>query len=151
MKSDIAIAREIELQRIEQIAESIGLPPRTNRTLWPPYSQSAAELYRRREGKEEQSYLGYSHYAQQGRRGKNHSLDQSRSRSQSDRQEGYRSSARAIARPMLRHEGRSCRRRICSGIADGKHQPPLHGRLPCSHLRTQYDYGTLGELHLSES
>ncbi|WP_373697510.1 formate--tetrahydrofolate ligase [Porphyromonas loveana] len=27
MKSDIAIAREIELQRIEQIAESIGLPP----------------------------------------------------------------------------------------------------------------------------
>ncbi len=47
-----------------------------------------------------------------------------------DRQAGRDLPARAVARPLLRHEGRRGRRRLRPGRADGGHQPPLHRRLP---------------------
>ena len=46
-------------------------------------------------------------------------------------------SARALARAVLRHEGRRGGRRLCAGGADGGHQPPLHRRLPRHHLGAQ--------------
>ena len=42
--------------------------------------------------------------------------------------------ARAVARALLRHEGRRGRRRLRAGRADGRHQPALHRRLPRHHL-----------------
>ena len=45
--------------------------------------------------------------------------------------------ARAVARPLLRHEGRGCRRRLRPGRADGADQPALHRRLPCHRQRAQ--------------
>ncbi len=45
--------------------------------------------------------------------------------------------ARALARPLLRHEGRRRRWRLRPGRADGGHQPPLHRRLPCDRQRQQ--------------
>ena len=35
-----------------------------------------------------------------------------------------------------------CRGGICPGTTNGKYQPPLHRRLPCHHLGTQYDYSS---------
>ena len=47
------------------------------------------------------------------------------------RKECDRSTERAFPRTCIRHQGRSSRRRICSGSSDGGHQPPLYRRLPC--------------------
>ena len=44
---------------------------------------------------------------------------------------------RAVAGPVLRHEGRRGRRRLRPGRADGEHQPPLHRRLPRDRQRPQ--------------
>ena len=45
--------------------------------------------------------------------------------------------ARAVARALLRGQGRRGRRRARAGGADGGHQPALHRRLPRDHLRAQ--------------
>ncbi len=45
--------------------------------------------------------------------------------------------ARAVARAVVRHEGRRRRRRLCPGRPDGGHQPPFHRRLPRDHLGAQ--------------
>ena len=43
-----------------------------------------------------------------------------------DRQDGDHHAARALAGPVVRHQGRRGRRRLRPGRADGGHQPPLH-------------------------
>ncbi len=35
---------------------------------------------------------------------------------------------------LLRRQRRRCRRRLCPGRADGRHQPPFHRRFPRHHL-----------------
>ena len=39
--------------------------------------------------------------------------------------------------PVLRHEGRRGRRRLCAGRADGGHQSPFHRRFSRHHCRAQ--------------
>ena len=53
------------------------------------------------------------------------------------RQEGGRLPARAVARAGVRRQGRRHRRRLRAGRADGRDQPPLHGRHPRHHVRAQ--------------
>ena len=50
--------------------------------------------------------------------------------------------------PVLRHEGRRGRRRLCADRADGGHQPPLHRRLPRHHLGPQPAVGDDRQPHL---
>ena len=40
--------------------------------------------------------------------------------------------------------------RLRTGSSDGKHQPPFYRRLPCDYFGPQYDYGFVGQLYLSE-
>ena len=56
--------------------------------------------------------------------------------------------ARAVARPVVRHEGRRGRRRLRPGRPDGGHQPPLHRRLPRHHLGAQSAVGADRQPHL---
>ena len=56
--------------------------------------------------------------------------------------------ARALARPLLRREGRRCRRRLRAGDPDGGHQPPLHRRLPRHHVGAQPALGAGRQPHL---
>ncbi len=56
--------------------------------------------------------------------------------------------ARALARPLLRHEGRRRGRRLRPGRADGRHQPALHRRLPRHHQRAQSALGADRQSHL---
>ena len=50
--------------------------------------------------------------------------------------------------PMLRHEGRRGRRRLCAGRADGGHQPPFHRRFPRDRRRQQPARGDGRQPHL---
>ena len=43
-----------------------------------------------------------------------------------DRQEGHHLPARTLPRPLLRHERRRRRRRLCPSRAHGGYQPPFH-------------------------
>ena len=56
---------------------------------------------------------------------------------QSYRQESDVVPARAVARALVRHEGRRRRRRLRASRADGRHQPPLHRRFPRHHVGEQ--------------
>ena len=69
-------------------------------------------------------------------------------RAQPHRQEGDALPARALARAVVRHEGRRRRRRLRPGRADGGHQPALHRRLPRHHLGAQPAVGADRQPHL---
>ena len=56
--------------------------------------------------------------------------------------------ARTVARALLRHEGRGRRRRVRASRADGRHQPPLHRRLPRHHVGQQSPGGPARQPHL---
>ncbi len=56
--------------------------------------------------------------------------------------------ARALARTVVRDEGRRGRRRLRASRADGRHQPPFHGRLPRHHLGEQPAGGDARQQHL---
>ena len=88
------------------------------------------------------------HHADAGRRGQDHHHGGPDRRAQLHRQEGDAVPARAVARPVLRHEGRRRRRRLRPGRADGGHQPALHRRLPRHHLGEQSARGDARQSHL---
>ena len=50
--------------------------------------------------------------------------------------------------PVLRHEGRRHRRRRVAGRAGGRHQPPLHRRLPRDHRRAHNLLAAMLDNHL---
>ena len=56
--------------------------------------------------------------------------------------------ARAFARPVLRHEGRRRRRRLCAGDPDGRDQPAFHRRFPRHHVGAQSAVGDDRQPHL---
>ena len=84
-----------------------------------------------------QARAGHRDHADAGRRGQDHDHGRPRRRAQPDRPARHDLPARALARPVLRHEGRRGRRRLRPGRADGGHQPPLHRRLPRHRRRPQ--------------
>ena len=84
-----------------------------------------------------QAGAGHRDHADAGRRGQDHDHRRPRRRAQPHRQTHGDLPARALARPVLRHEGRRRRRRLRPGRADGGHQPPFHRRLPCDRRRAQ--------------
>ncbi|CAA9249080.1 MAG: Formate--tetrahydrofolate ligase, partial [uncultured Acetobacteraceae bacterium] len=69
--------------------------------------------------------------------GQDHHHHRPRRRAQRPRHPGHDLPARALARPLLRREGRRHRRRAGAGCAHGEHQPPLHRRLPRRDQRQQ--------------
>ena len=91
MKTDIEIARSIELVKIKQVARETGIPVEHISN----YGRYIAKVDESQidEGKVEQSEY--------------------------TRKENDCCLARAVARPLFRNERGSCRRRIRPGVADG--------------------------------
>ena len=136
-KSDIEIAREVKLQPIQAIAETLGLTE-GDLELYGRYKakvagdrRAAARAPRRRAG------AGDGHDADAGGRGQVHHHGGAGRRLPAARQALDRGHARAVAGAVLRREGRGGRRRLRPGRAHGGHQPPLHGRLARGHGRPQ--------------
>ena len=87
-------------------------------------------------------------HADHRRRGQDDHHGRPRRRAQPHRQEGRHLPPRAVARPVLRHEGRGGRRRLQPGDPDGGHQPPFHRRLRRDRRRQQPPRGDGRQPHL---
>ena len=122
---------------------------REPRPLRPLQGQGVDGLRQVAQGQEErQADPGHRDLADAGGRGQDHHHGRPHRRAQSHRQEGDAVPARAVARPVVRHEGRRRRRRLRPGDPDGGHQPPLHRRLPRHHLGAQSALGADRQSHL---
>ncbi len=137
--SDIEIAQAAKMRPIMDIAprearHRAGEP----QPLWPLQGQGVDGLHQVAQGQEErQADPGHRDHADAGGRGQDHHHGRPHRRAQPHRQEGDDVPARAVARPVLRRQGRRGRRRLRPGRADGGHQPPLHRRLPRHRHRAQ--------------
>ena len=115
MKSDIEIARSTELKKIKQVAESISIP----REEVENYGRYIAKIPEQLidEEKVKQSNLILVRHKSRNRQ--DYRLYRPCLGAQQDWQEGDCGLARALFRPLLRDEGGSCRRRICTGASYG--------------------------------
>ena len=117
--------------------------------LRPPHREARPRLDRRAQGSTGRpAGAGHGDHADAGRRGQDHDHGGPRRRAQPDRQARGDRLARALARPLLRHEGRRRRRRLRAGRADGADQPALHRRLPRHRQRAQPAGGDARQPHL---
>ena len=117
--------------------------------LRPLQGQGVLRLHRRRaEEQGRQADPGHGDQPDARRRGQDHDHGRPRRRPQPHRQEGHELPARALARALLRRQGRRGRRRLRPGGADGGHQPPLHRRLPRHHVGAQPALGAARQPHL---
>ena len=153
MATDIEIARAAKLEPILKIAEKIGIPA------------EAVEPYGTKIGKID---LGFLAEAQERAKSRPKSklilvtainptaagegkTTTSVGLADALRHVGKKSvvcPARTLARPLLRHEGRRRRRRLCAGRADGSDQPALHRRFPRHLRRAQSARGDDRQSHL---
>ena len=148
VKSDIEIAREAKMKPIAEVGKKIGIPAEPCSTT---ARQGQGLLRLHQLGAEEQGWQAdprHRHQPDTGRRRQDDDDRRPRRRLEPHRQEGHELPARALARALLRHQGRRRRRRLCPGRADGGHQPPLHGRLPRHHQRAQPAVGDDRQSHL---
>ena len=119
-----------------------GLAPRHRRRRAPPlrtaHRQGRLRFHPRpRKPGGRQADSGDRHQPDPRGRGQDDDHGRPRRRPQPDRQERRGLHSRAVARPLLRHEGRGRGRRLCAGRSDGADQPALHRRLPRDHLGQQ--------------
>ena len=149
IKSDIEIARAATMKPIAEVAAKVGIPA----DALVPYGTTKAKVilraHRQPEGRQgRQAHPRHRHQPDAGRRRQDDDDGRSRRRPQPHRQEGDDVPARALARAVLRRQGRRGRRRLCPGRADGGHQPPLHRRLPRHHVGAQPAVGDDRQSHL---
>ena len=138
-KSDIEISQAAKKRPILDIAQGKARHRAgKSRALRPLQGQGVDGLHQvAAKQAERQADPGLRDHADAGRRGQDHDHGRPHRRAQPHRQEGDAVPARAVARPVVRHEGRRRRRRLCPGRADGGHQSALHRRLPRHHLGEQ--------------
>ena len=149
VKSDIEIARAATMKPIAEVAAKVGIPA----DALVPYGTTKAKVsfdyinsLKDRQGR--QAHPRHRHQPDAGRRRQDDDDGRPRRRPQPHRQEGDDVPARALARALLRRQGRRGRRRLCPGRADGGHQPPLHRRLPRHHVGAQPALGDDRQPHL---
>ena len=147
--SDIEIARAAKMQRIDAIAEKAGIPDEA----FEPYGKHIAKVDLEKIGglgvpPRRQADPRHRDQSDAGRRRQDDDDGRPRRRPQPHRQEGDDLPARALARPLLRRQGRRGRRRLCPDRADGADQPALHRRLPRDHLGPQPALGDDRQPHL---
>ena len=139
MATDIEIARQAKMKPIGEIAARLGIPDEALE----PYGRTKAKIAMDwikpagRTAPDGKLILVTAINPTPAGEGKTTTSVGLTDGAQPDRQERGRVPARAVARPVVRDEGRRRRRRLCPGRADGGHQPPLHRRLPRDHQRAQ--------------
>ena len=139
MRPDIEIARAAKLKPIAEIAATIGLPEdalypygRWIAKIEPAFLRSAAEG--RPDGKLILVTAINPTPAGEGKTTTTVGLGDALNRIG---KKAIDLPARTLARPLLRHEGRRGRRRLCAGRADGRDQSAFHWRFPRHHLGPQ--------------
>ena len=149
-KSDIEIAQAAKKRPIMEIArEKLGIAPENLEPYGHYKAKVSMDYIKSLQGQaERQADPGLGDHADAGGRGQDHHHGRPHRRAQPHRQEGDAVPARAVARPVVRHEGRRGRRRLCAGRADGGHQPPFHRRLPRHHIGAQPALGADRQPHL---
>ena len=149
-KSDIEISQAAKMTPIAEIARTrLGIPRDEPRAVRPLQGQGVDGLRQVAEGSaERQADPGLGDHADAGRRRQDHDHGGTDRRAQQDRQEGDDVPARALARALVRDEGRRGRRRLRASGADGRHQPPFHRRLPRHHVGEQPAGGDARQQHL---
>ena len=130
MKSDIEIARSVELKKIKQVAESIGIPREEVENYGRYIAKIPEQLI-----DEEKVKKSNCHHSDKGGYRQNYSIYRSRPGTEQNRKEGDCRFARAVSRSLLRYEGRSSGWGICTGASDGEDQPSFYGRLSCDYFR----------------
>ena len=151
VKSDIEIARAAKQAADPgRSAPKLGIPAEQPRALRQRQGEDLGRVHqvaRRAAGR--QADPRHRHQPDAGRRGEDdhHGRASATALNRIGKQRGDLP-ARALARALLRHEGRRGGRRLCAGRADGGHQPPLHRRFPRHHLRAQSALGDDRQPHL---
>ena len=149
VKSDIEIAREAKMKPIAEVGKRIGIPDSALLNYGPYKAKVSFDFIDgAQKNKDGKLILVTAISADARRRGQDHDHGRSRRRPQPHRQEGHELPARALARALLRRQGRRGRRRLRPGGADGGHQPPLHRRLPRHHVGAQPAVGDARQPHL---
>lgn len=135
MKSDIEIARSVELKKIKQVAESIGIPREEVENYGRYIAKIPEQLIDEEKVKKSNLVLVTAITATKAGIGKTTSIYRSRPGTEQNRKEGDCRFARAVSRSLLRYEGRSSGWGICTGASDGEDQPSFYGRLSCDYFR----------------
>ncbi len=130
-RTDAEIARSANKLPIAEVAREARHSRAGPHSLRPRQGQDRLRLSGDAEGQAgRQADPGHGDLPDAGRRRQDHDHGRPGRRPEQDRQEGHHLPARAQPGPVLRHEGRRRRRRLCPGGADDRHQPALHRRLP---------------------
>ena len=140
MKSDIEIARSIELKKIKQVAESVDIPRDEVENYGRYIAKIPTHLIDEEKVKKSNLILVTAITATKAGIGKTTvsiglALGLNKIGKESDC--GF---TRTLAGSLLRHERRCCRWRICPGASHGEDKPALYGRLSRHYLRTQHDF-----------
>lgn len=150
MKSDIEIAREVSLRKIKEIATGLGIPREEVQNYGRYIAKIPIHLIDEEKIRQHNLILVTAITPTKAGIGKT-TVSIGLALGLNKIGKGGRCLARTIIGSMLRHEGRSCRRRILAGVADGKHQPAFYGGFPCGYFCPQYDHGIAGQLHLPDA
>ena len=132
MKSDIEIARSIELKKIKQVAESVDIPRDEVENYGRYIAKIPTHLIDEEKVKKSNLILVTAITATK--------VHRAGIGAEQDWQESDCGFTRTLVRSLLRHERRCCRWRICPGAAHGEDKPALYGRLSRHYLRTQHDF-----------
>ena len=130
MKSDIEIARSIELKKIKQVAEGIGIPREEVENYGRYIAKIPEQLIDEEKVKKSNLILVTAITATKAGIGKT-TVSIGRPGTEQNRKEGDCRFARAVSRSLLRYEGRSSGWGICTGASDGEDQPSFYGRFSC--------------------
>ena len=138
-KSDIEISQAAKKRPIVDIArERLGIAPENLEPYGHYKAKVSMDFVKSLQSKPNGKLILVSAInADAGGRGQDHDDGRADRRAQSHRQEGDAVHARAVARPVVRRQGRRRRRRLRPGRADGGHQSAFHRRLPRHHLGEQ--------------
>ena len=114
MKSDIEIARSIELTKIKQIAREYGIPVEEISNYGRYIAKVPETLIDEEKVKKSNLILVTAITPTKAGIGK------------TNRKESLLCLARTVTWSLLRYEGWSCRRWLCTGAPDGQNQPALY-------------------------
>ena len=123
MKSDIEIARSIELKKIKQVAENVGIPREEVENYGRYIAKIPTNLIDEEKVKKSNLILVTAITATKA----------------------------GIGRTLFRHEGGGSRWRLCPSASYGKDKSALYRRFSCHHFGAQYDIRIARQLSLSAS
>ena len=134
MKSDIEIARSVELKKIKQVAESIGIPREEVENYGRYIAKIPEQLIDEEKVKKSNLVLVTAITATKAGIGKTTvSIGLALGLNKIGKKAIV--ALREPSRSLLRHEGRSSGWGICTGASNGEDQSAFYGRLPCDYFR----------------